>query len=117
VIKETVYKPDSVVREYAKVSATITTIRRSMNSRAFLQVSVRDEDGRWVWNDDFNGYHSWNTEFATFTGDARALSEADRQLIDRKKEFAPSDNEVMNYMLDQILNDAQYRIRNYFNRF
>jgi hypothetical protein len=117
VIKETVYKPDSVVREYAKVSATITTIRRSMNSRAFLQVSVRDEDGRWVWNDDFNGYHSWNTEFSTFTGDARALSEADRQLIDRKKEFAPSDNEVMNYMLNQIMNDAQYRIRNYFNRF
>lgn len=117
VIKETVFKPDSVVREYAKVSATITTIRRSMNSRAFLQVSVRDEDGRWVWNDDFNGYHSWSTEFATFTGDARALSEADRQLIDRKKEFAPSDNEVMNYMLNQIMNDAQYRIRNYFNRF
>jgi hypothetical protein len=115
VVKETVYKPDSVVREYAKVHADITTVRRSMHSRALLQVSVRDEDGRWIWNDDFNGYHNWSTEFATYTGDGRALSDADRQLIDRKKEFAPSDNEVMKCMLDQILNDAQYRIRNYFS--
>ncbi|MCX6316550.1 MAG: hypothetical protein NTW29_04625 [Bacteroidetes bacterium] len=116
VIKETVYKPDSVVREYAKVHAEITTVRRSMHSRAFMQVSVRDEDGGWVWNDDFTGYHQWSTEFASFTGDARALSDADRQLVDRRKEFAPSDNEVMKCMLDQILNDAQYRIRNYFSR-
>lgn len=117
VIRETVYKPDSVVREYAKVSATITTIRRSMNSRAYLQVTVRDEDGFRAWSDDFTGFHNWSTEFSTFTGDARALSDADRQLIDRKKEFAPSDHEVMKCMLDQIMNDAQYRIRNYFNRY
>lgn len=115
VVKETVYKPDSVVREYAKVYADIITTRRSMHSRAFLQVSVRDEDGRWVWSDDFNGYHNWSTEFATYTGDARALSDADKQLVNRKKEFAPGDNEVMKCMLDQIMNDAQYRIRNHFS--
>lgn len=116
VIKETVYKPDSVVREYAKVHADITTTRRSMHSRALLQVSVRDEDGQWVWNDDFTGYHNWSTEFSSFTGDVRALSDADKQQLDRRKEFAPSDQEVMRCMLDQILNDAQYRIRNYFSR-
>lgn len=117
VVKETVYKPDSVVKQYAKVFADITTTRRTMNSNAILQVSVRDENGRWLWNDSFTGEHNWSTEFATYTGDARALSDADKQILDRRKEFAPSDNEIMKCMLDQISSNALYQIRNYFNRF
>jgi tetratricopeptide (TPR) repeat protein len=117
VVKETVYKPDSVVREYAKVHADITTTRRTMSSTALLQVSVRDGNGHWIWSDNISGNHNWSTEFATYTGDARALSESDKQLIERRKEFAPAENEIVKCMLDQISNDALYRIKNYFNRF
>jgi len=117
VVKETVYKPDSVVREYAKVWAEITSTRRSMHSQALLQVTVRDEDGFRAWSDDFTGTHQWSTEFASFTGDSRALSDADKALVNRKKEFAPSDGEVMRCMLDQVLNDATWRIRNFYARY
>jgi tetratricopeptide (TPR) repeat protein len=117
VVKEIVYKPDSVVKQYAKVYADITTTRRTMNSNAILQVTVRDQDGQWLWSDDFNGDHSWNTEFSTFTGDERALSDADKQLINRRREFAPTESEIMRCILDDINNNAQYRIKNYFNRF
>ncbi|MBL7746382.1 MAG: hypothetical protein JNM19_03045 [Chitinophagaceae bacterium] len=116
VVKEIVYRPDSIVKVYEKVHATITTTRRTMSSSAVLQLSVRDDNGRWLWNDEVKGYHDWATEFSTYTGDARALSETDRQLIDRKKEFAPSENEIMKCITDQISHDAQYRIKNYFNR-
>jgi tetratricopeptide (TPR) repeat protein len=117
VVKETVYKPDSVVREYAKVYADITTTRRTMNSDALLQVNVRDGEGRWLWSDQFSGNHNWSTAFSTYTGDARALSETDRQLLEHKPEFAPTDAVIVNYMMEQISNDALYRIKNYFNRF
>ena len=117
VVKETVYKPDSVVREYAKVYADIVTTRRTMNSNALLQANLRDENGRWIWNDNFAASHNWSTEFATFTGDARALSEADKQLIDRRREFAPTENEIVQSMLNEISNTALYRIKNYFTRF
>lgn len=117
VVRETIYKPDSVVREYARVYADIITTRRTINSDALLQVSVRDTDGRWLWNDNFNGNHSWTTEFATYTGDARALSESDKQLVNHRQEFAPPESEIMRYLLEQISNDALYRIKNYFNRF
>ncbi len=116
VVKETVYKPDSIVKEYAKVYADITTTRRTIVSNAVLQVNVRDFDGRWLWNDNVIGNHNWSTEFATYTGDVRALSESDKQLIDRRQEFGPSENEIMRLLLDQINNDAQFRIKNYFNR-
>jgi tetratricopeptide (TPR) repeat protein len=116
VVKETVYKPDSVVKEYAKVYADITTTRRSMRSAALLQIAVRDEDGRWLRSDNVSGTHSWSTEFATYTGDARALGETDKQLIEKRREFAPTENEIMRCMLDQISSDALYRVKNYFNR-
>src|SRR6185503_1022710 len=47
VVKETVYRPDSIVREYKKVFAKITTTSRSMISEGNLQVSVRDINGSW----------------------------------------------------------------------
>ncbi len=116
VVKETTYKPDSVVKEYAKVYADITTTRRTIASNAALQVNVNDFNDRWLWTDNVIGNHTWSTEFATYTGDARALSESDKQLIERRKEFGPSENEIMRLLLDQISNNAQYRIKNYFNR-
>ncbi len=117
VVKETVYKPDSVVKEYAKVNANIITTRRTMNSSIQLQVNVRNTDGRWVWNDNVNAVHNWSTEFATFTGDERALSDADKQIVNRRHEFAPTETEITRVLLESVNNDALYRIRNYFNRY
>jgi hypothetical protein len=53
VVKETVYRPDSIVYEYANVTAKITTTRRWMQSDGTLQVNIRDNDGRWLWSDNF----------------------------------------------------------------
>jgi tetratricopeptide (TPR) repeat protein len=116
VIKETVYRPDSVVKEYGKVYADIVTTRRTMHSDAMLQVNVRDANGGWLWSDNVNSNYSWTTEFATYTGDARALSESDKQLVDRRQEQAPREEEIIRCMLDEISNNALYRIKNYFNR-
>ena len=117
VVKETVYKPDSIVKEDAKVYAEITTTRRTMSSTALLQVSVRDVNGGWLWNDNFNSNHNWSTEFASYTGDARALSETDKQLINKREEYGPGEQEIIRCMLDEISNNALYRIKNYFNRY
>ncbi len=116
VVKETVYKPDSVVKEYAKVQATVIKTRRTLNSRAIMEITLRDEQGRWVWSDRLNGDHSWATEFHTYTGDKRALGETDIQLIERRREFAPTESEIMRHILDDIQQNSLYRIRNYFNR-
>ena len=117
VVKETVYRPDSIVKQYGWVYADITSTQRTMNSDALLQVNVRDNDGHWQWSDNFNASHNWSTEFATYTGDTRALSASDKQLVDSRQDFPPTENEIMKCMLDQINNDALYRIKNYFNRY
>ncbi|HEY5771568.1 MAG TPA: hypothetical protein VIS75_03020, partial [Chitinophagaceae bacterium] len=50
VVKETVYRPDSVVKEYKKVFAKITTTKRTLLSEGNLQINIRDASGRRLWN-------------------------------------------------------------------
>jgi hypothetical protein len=116
-IKETVIRPDSVVREMGWVHANIISTRRTMVSDALLRVSVKDNDGLWIWSDDFNAGHNWSTEFATYNGDSRALSASDKQLVERRPAFPPAENEIMQYLFDQLNSDALYRIKKYFNRY
>ncbi len=113
-VKETVYKPDSVVREYAKVTAKITTTTRSMRSEGFMQVNVRDEVNYHNWKSTYTGQHFWATEFATYTGDSRALSEADKQLVNRSREFPPSEDHIIRVIMNEIEGKVECGIRDYF---
>ena len=115
VVKETVYRPDSIVREYKKVFAKITTTNRSVISEGNLQVNVRDINGRWLWSDNIRGDHNWCTEFSTFTGDERALSESDKQLINRRQEYPPHDDEIIRNIMNEINSQMTSRVRNYFS--
>ena len=117
VIKETVYRPDSIVYEYANVTAKITTTRRWMQSDGTLQVNIRDNDGRWLWSDNFRGDHNWSTEFSTYTGDARALSESDKQLVNRSAGNAPYEDEIIRHIVSEIDNNIADRIRDFYRRF
>lgn len=115
VVKETVYKPDSVVREYAKVSAVISTINRTINSSATLRISVRDAQTGFAWRDLVSSNYNWCTEFSTYTGDIRALDASDKQLVERRRDFEPPDTEIMRQLTEQISNESQYRLRNYLS--
>lgn len=115
VVKETVYRPDSIVKEYKKVFAKIKTTKRSMLSDGVLQVNVRDASGRWLWSDDIRGNHNWFTEFSTFTGDERALSETDKQLVNRRQEYPPRENEIIRCIINEINSNVTGRVRNYFS--
>lgn len=118
VVKETVYKPDSVVKQYATVRAKITNTRRTLLSEGDLFITVRDLQGRILWNDRFTGQHRWQTEFATYTGDERALSDNDRSILNKgNNSNAPSENEIMNELYRQIQLDLSGRLRGYFARF
>lgn len=119
VIKEIVYKPDSVVKQYGNVRATVTTTRRTLLSEGDLYLTLRDPKGRTLWSDRFTGQHRWQTQFASFSGDERALSDSDRSLLNQASNAynVPREEEIMAELYRQIQNDLSYRLRNYFNRF
>ncbi len=119
VVKETVYKKDSVVKEYKTVYATITTTRRTIVSEAGLLMTSRDESGRIVWQDEAIGQHKWETNFVTYTGDERALSDKDKNWIENNppgKQRLPREDEIMEELLRQIQADLASRLRNHYRR-
>jgi hypothetical protein len=117
VVKETVYRPDSIVYEYKDVKARITTTKRRILSEGFLQLNVRDEDGRFLWSDEMRGEHNWYTEFATYTGDDRALSESDKQLVNRRADNPPHESEIFRSIINNIDNNIAGRLRSFYSRF
>lgn len=115
VVKETVYRPDSIVKEYKKVFAKITTTKRTMLSEGNLQINIRDASGHWLWSDNVRGDHSWHTEFSNFSGDERALSENDKQLVNRRQDYPPHEDEITRCIMNEINSNISGRVRNYFS--
>jgi tetratricopeptide (TPR) repeat protein len=116
VVKEKIYSRDSVVKEYAKVTAKLTTTKRTLRSDGLVQVSVRDGNNRRMWTENYTGQHYWTTEFTTYTGDARALSDADKQLVDRQQDVQPREEDIIRSIVAEIQSKAECGIKDYFNR-
>ena len=117
VIKEIVYKPDSVVKQYGTVKAKITTTKRTLVSQGDLFISLRDTRGLTIWNDRFTGEHRWQSEFVTFTGDERALSDSDKALLNKDNAQPPAEERIMEELFRQIQSDLSHRLRNYYTRY
>lgn len=118
VVKETVYKKDSVVKEYARVNATITTTQRTLVSEASMLLTAREPNGRILWSDEVSAEQRWQVEFATYTGDERALSEKDKELLNsRNDRRQPRAEDIADDLLRRLENNLSHRLRNYYNRY
>jgi hypothetical protein len=117
VIKETVYKPDSVIKQYALIKAKITTTQRIINSEGNLSISIRNNNGLRLWNDNVINNHSWSTEFSSYTGDERALSDEDKKLLNKTRENPPREEEIISCVKEGIYNDFLNKIRNYYSHY
>lgn len=115
VVKEIVYRPDSVVKEYAKVKAVVIHHRRTLAAEGSMTITIRDGNGRMIWSDLVGGVHDWYTTFTTYNGDERALSEEDRKLVRIRPENPPTDREMLHCVLNDIEGKAVNNLRNYFN--
>jgi hypothetical protein len=118
VVKEIVFKEDSVKKEYATVKANIITTKRTLTSQGDLFITVRDTKGRTIWNDRFTGQHKWEAQFTSYTGDERALTDSDKNSLNQNTNSTPpSDDQIMDELLKQIQNDLSYRLRNYYTKY
>ncbi|MGZ3850140.1 MAG: hypothetical protein ACXVBR_12770 [Flavisolibacter sp.] len=116
VVKETVYKPDSVIKQYGTVKAQMTATQRTLVSEGDVLITVRDPKGLVLWTDRFTGQYNWKTSFATYTGDERALSDSDRSALSNKETDIPSQDKILSELFRQIQSDLSNRLRAYYNR-
>jgi hypothetical protein len=117
VTKEIVHKPDSVTKQYSTVKAKIVSTKRTVLSLGEVILTARDGLGKTVWTENVKGEHRWETELATFNGDERALSDSDKNLVNKKEESKPAESTVINEVLRQLGNNLASRLHNHYNRY
>lgn len=117
VVKETVYSKDSVVKEYTKVQARITTTKRLLVSTSDLYIDIRNRSRLSLWNDVVRAEHRWATEFSTYTGDERALGESDKTLLNKQPQLPPREDDIVDQLLQQLATNTTQRLRSYYNRY
>lgn len=115
--KEIVYSKDSVIKEYITVKAKITTTTRRLQADGLLQAIVKDHNEKFIWSDTYRGDYTWETTFASFTGDERALSDEDKRLVNRKEQWPPSNDEIIRIIMNEIQNKTECGIHDYFARY
>jgi hypothetical protein len=114
ITKEIIYKPDSVIREYSKVKARFTTIKRTLNADAGLTIIIRDANGNRIWNDNVNSDYCWSTVSYSYTGDERALSDENKKMAGLREERPPHEDEIAGILMQQLNNSTIAHIRNYY---
>ena len=88
-----------------------------MVSDVDLYVTSREPRGKILWSDNLRSEHQWRTEFSTYTGDERALSDSDKNQLNKKDQRTPNQENIANDLLNKLQSDLSYKLRNYYNRY
>jgi hypothetical protein len=82
-IKEIKIRPDSIVREYGTVYAKYTEYKLTQNIVGNIFLTVRDNNtNRILVNRNVEATYCYQNQYARFTGDERALSTEQKQMVD-----------------------------------
>ena len=97
---------------YTTVTATVFVTRRYINANASLECRIYDVPTRRdILYDRFPGRYNWVQETATYTGDQRALTQADWQLINNRFNQYPTCEEIAQQMIRDCYNQLLSRIQ------
>ncbi len=101
---------------YKKVYANLNITRMSFTARAEMDVMIRDvTSSRTISNRSFREDYRWEEERATYTGDRRALTSQDWQMINNNNIYAPRREEILNELYrkiyPQVLNNIKYTVQ------
>ncbi|HMP93038.1 MAG TPA: hypothetical protein PKD90_09230, partial [Phnomibacter sp.] len=92
--------------------ATVFVTRRYINANASLECRIYDVPTRRdILYDRFPGRYNWVQETATYTGDQRALTQADWQLINNRFNQYPPCEEIAQQMIRDCYNQLLSRIQ------
>lgn len=100
---------------YKTVTATLSITRMSFTARADMEVVIRDVvTPRTISNRNFNQDYRWEEERGNYSGDRRALSPEDWELINNTNFYTPRREDILEELYrrlyPQVLNNIKYAI-------
>jgi hypothetical protein len=98
---------------YQTVHATLNVTRRYVTANGSMEYRITELDSRKniAWN-TVRADHSWSEEYATYSGDSRALDSGDWALVNNDHYRTPGRDEIVEELYRKIYPDLKSRIRN-----
>jgi hypothetical protein len=119
-LREVYVRPDSVVREYGRVTGKMTKVKETVNSEGSLYMTVRDANNGYVVVDRrVESNYCWANEYATFTGDERVLTNEDRTLLNNSRNQnnnQPDERQLLSSLTRDIYNRVCGELRDFYSR-
>lgn len=101
----------------AQVSAKITYYRKTKSARGSSMLTITDVASQGVLrNETIEGRSSWQAEWATYTGDVRALSSSQVNLT-KLRETAPNDRDLYNQAMRNLEANLERSLKNFYSQY
>jgi hypothetical protein len=96
---------------YETVHATLHVIRKYFTAYGELEFRIMDIDSRrTISNDRFRDQFNFQEEYATYSGDSRALSGSDWALINNNRYHIPNKEDILSELYQRIYPQVKNRI-------
>jgi hypothetical protein len=93
---------------YTKVKATVTTFEKTVKARGSLNLIIKDGPSKAdIRNTPIVSEQTWTSEWAIYTGDARALAQNLRKLTEKREPFLSN-----NQLKDMVREDLEKKLSN-----
>lgn len=115
VVVGTVKVGDETRDVYGTVEAEYTTFSKYLDSRGLLDMKIYDgRTDRILFQRKMPGQYQWVTEWATYKGDKRALTDEELKLTDLKEARSPSPQFLFQQFCEPIYSQASQHFRNFY---
>ena len=96
---------------YKTVTARLNIIKKYFTASGDMELSIIDvKTGRNVINQRYNDQFNWQEEYATYSGDSRALSSNEYALLNNNNYQIPRKEDILNQLSQRIYPQVKNRI-------
>jgi hypothetical protein len=107
-----------IVSVYNRVSAKLTTYRKTVTSHGLLDMQIYDAyANKVIHQDKMTGEFVWFSEWANFNGDERALTKVQRDMCSRREIPPPPPQDLFVEFCKPLYDQATNKIKNYYRNY
>ncbi|MDR2824731.1 MAG: hypothetical protein LBB41_05980 [Prevotellaceae bacterium] len=111
-------KEGNKIPAYATVKAKLRIYRLELLSQGILNVYISDAATKKpLGQQKFAGQYVWTSEWATYSGDDRALTEQQKRLVGRQREVPPLPQDLFVEFTKPIFTQTVSYLINYYSRY
>ncbi len=115
-VGETRLPSGELVEVKNRVEAKLTRFKKTIVSRGLMDMQIIDAwTGRVILQEKIPGEFVWVSEWATFNGDERAMTNAQRQLTQRREAPSPAPQELFVAFTAPIYDQVTDRLRRFYS--